>query len=221
MTLKNQGLLNVRNGDKAAGFHYPTKPAKEAIQKDKEFGPRSALVPDGNFKLTCRTASYLTERKNRDGEVTKLQKPMINATWEAFDAADKPYGVFRDSHSLPIQLTEDEDVSGSERFWSMMGRSFAEHDGTLDKYLAADMPACTPAWMEGRSGYARIRVTASKTGSHARYSGIHFFMSKEEFMRNPGPAVGGATVPAQSTNGEPPEVAGENAPDFTDDDIPF
>ena len=227
MTLKNQGLLNVRDGDKTAGFKYSTQPAKDAIQRDKEYGPRSALVPAGNFRLTCRSAVYRTERKGRDNTVTKLDRPMIEASWEAFDETGKTYGVFRDTHSLPIQKNDSEDevkrATGSEKFWSMMGRSFAEFSGpeALEKYLAADAPVCTPAWMEGKSGYARLRVNTARNGSGARFTGIHFFMGQEEFSRNPGPAQGGGAVPAKAASEEPPEVAGESTPEFSDDDIPF
>jgi hypothetical protein len=229
MTRKNSGLLSVKNGDKTATFRVPTKPAREAVERDNEFGPRSALIEEGFYIVTCRSAAYLTERKTKEG-TTKFKTPMIEVNWEAFEKDGiTSLGVFRDSHSLPIQVEDDTDVSKGEKFWSLMGRSFAEAAGKLDEYLATDEVPRSPANMETKTGFAKVRVTKGANGK--LYSGIHFFCGKEECMRSYGPAVGTATVTPKTgpkelvgdendgrMNGE---VDGEQAPPFDDADVPF
>jgi hypothetical protein len=227
MTLKNAHLNNVTNGDKTTKFGVSTGPAKTSATRDAEYGPRSTLVPDGNYKLTCRHAQYFTERK-RGGVVTKLAAAKVEARWEVFDPSGKSLGVFRNEHSLPYQKSDGDDVSGSEQFWSNMGRSFAESEGKLDAYLAREENAWSPGWMEGKSGWARLEQGVGSQGG--KFTNLRYFMGKAEYEAAPGAAAGDGYIPpkqegkqevaSQGSSGGG-EVEGDYVDSIDDDSIPF
>lgn len=223
MSLRNQGLVNVANGDKSAKFTVSTQGARESAAFDKD-NPRSALIQNGNYTLTCRSARYITERTNFvTKEKTKLPYPRIEARWEVFDTTGKNLGLFRCEHTLPIQVKDGDDVSKSEKFWSNMRRSFADYEGpkALEEYLARDDVAISPEWLEGKTGWAHLEVETSRSGK-GRYTNIKYFMGRTEYENAPGPAAGTGVVPPKSDD-IPETVGGDDGggSGYDDADIPF
>jgi hypothetical protein len=219
MSLKNSALGNVMDGDTKMKFTVSTQPAREAVQRDKD-NPRSSLVPDGNYLLTCREAKYVAKRK--DG--TKLPVPRMRVRWEAFSESGKSVGSFTCFHGLPIQLKEDDKYEGSAQFWAKLKRSVLEHESeeALNAFLAQDESAISPEWLVGKSGYANVAVEANwnKKGQHSE---VKFFMGKAEYLAAPGPAAGDGSVPPRTDS--LPEMAGgddvASGGGYSDDEVPF